>query len=100
MRIGMDKEMVQISADRFEYLIRQSERYNVERKTMKDTAKRDARYEVECDIKRLEEENERLSAELKYARIEAEHNRKMYLVLKDACEGQHTKTSWWKRLFR
>ena len=83
----MDKEMVQISADRFEYLIRQSERYNVERKTMKDTAKRDARYEVECDIKRLEEENERLSTELKNAHAEVDHYRKLYLVLKDAYEG-------------
>lgn len=96
----MDKEMVQISADRFEYLIRQSERYNVERKTMKDTAKRDARYEVECDIKRLEEENERLSTELKNAHAEVDHYRKLYLVLKDAYEGQYTKISWWKRLFR
>ena len=96
----MSNETVQISADRFEYLIRQSERYNVEKKTMKDTAKRDAQYEVECEIKRLEEENKRLSAELKYARIEAEHNRKMYLVLEDALEKQRTKTSWWKRLFR
>lgn len=96
----MDKETVQISADRFEYLIRQSERYNVERKTMKDTAKRDARYEVECDIKRLEEENERLSIELKNAHTETDHYRKLYLVLKDAYEGQYTKTSWWKRLFR
>lgn len=96
----MDKEMVQISADRFEYLIRQSERYNVERKTMKDNAKRDARYEVECDIKRLEEENERLSTELKNAHAEVDHYRKLYLVLKDAYEGQYTKISWWKRLFR
>ena len=96
----MSNETVQISADRFEYLIRQSERYNVERKTMKDTAKRDAKYEVECDIKRLEEENERLSTKLENARIEAEHYRKLYLVLKDAYEGLRTKTSWWKRLFR
>ena len=96
----MDKETVQISADRFEYLIRQSERYNVERKTMKDTAKRDARYEVECDIKRLEEENERLSTELKNANTETDHYRKLYLVLRDAYEGQHTKISWWKRIFR
>lgn len=96
----MSNETVQISADRFEYLVRQSERYNVERKTMKDAAKRDARYEVECDIKRLEEENERLSTKLENARIETEHYRKLYLVLKDAYEGQYTKISWWKRLFR
>lgn len=96
----MDKETVQISADRFEYLIRQSERYNVERKTMKDTAKRDAQHEVECDMKRLEEENERLSTKLENARIEVDHYRKLYLVLKDAYEEQHTKISWWKRLFR
>lgn len=96
----MDKETVQISADRFEYLIRQSERYNVERKTMKDTAKRDARYEVECDIKRLEEENERLSTELERARTDAKYYHNLYLVLKDTYEGQHTKISWWKRLFK
>lgn len=92
--------MIQISADRFEYLVRQSERYNVERKTMKDTAKRDAQHEVECDMKRLETENERLSTELENVRMKEEHYRKLYLVLKDAYEGVHTKTSWWKRLFR
>lgn len=96
----MSNETVQISAERFEYLIRQSERYNVERKTMKDTAKRDAQYEVECDIKRLETENERLSTELERSRIETEHYRKLYLVLKDTYEKRYTKTSWWKRLFR
>lgn len=100
MEKNISNEMVQISVDRFEYLIRQSERYNVERKTMKDTAKRDAQYEVECDIKRLEAENERLSTELEHARSNAEHYRKLYLVLKDAYEGQYTKISWWKRLFR
>ena len=92
--------MIQISADRFEYLVRQSERYNVERKTMKDTAKRDAQYEVECDIKRLEEENKRLSIKLEEARIEAEHYRELYLTLKDEYKEKYTKTSWWKRLFR
>lgn len=96
----MSNEMIQISADRFEYLVRQSERYNVERKTMKDTAKRDAQHEVECDMKRLETENERLSTELENVRMKEEHYRKLYLVLKDAYEGVHTKTSWWKRLFR
>ena len=92
--------MIQISADRFEYLVRQSERYNVERKTMKDTAKRDAQHEVECDMKRLEAENDRLSTELEHSRIKAEHYYKLYLVLKDAYEGLHTRPSWWKRLFR
>lgn len=96
----MNNEMVQISVDRLEYLVRQSERYNVERKTMKDIAKREARYEVECDVKRLEEENKRISTELESARIEAEHYRELYLTLKDIYEGIHTKTSWWKRLFR
>lgn len=96
----MNNEMVQISVDRLEYLIRQSERYNVERKTMKDTAKREARYEVECDMERLETENKRLSTELENARMKEEHYRKLYLVLKDAYEGLHTRPSWWKRLFR
>ncbi len=92
--------MVQISLDRLEYLIRQSERYDVERKTMKDAAKREAQHEVEDDMKRLEAENDRLSTELKHSRMEAEHYYKLYSVLKDAYEGIHTKTSWWKRLFR
>lgn len=92
--------MVQISLDRLEYLIRQSERYDVERKTMKDTAKREALHEVECDMKRLEAENERLSTELENARMKEEHYRKLYLVVKDAYEGQYTKISWWRRLFR
>lgn len=96
----MSNEMVQISVDRLEYLIRQSERYNVERKTMKDTAKRDAQHEVECDMKRLETENERLSAELENARMKEEHYRKLYLVVNEALEGMRTKPSWWKRLFR
>lgn len=96
----MSNEMIQISADRFEYLVRQSERYNIERKTMKDTAKRDAQYEVECDIKRLEAENERLSTELEQAHIKVDHYRKLYVTLQDAWEELRPKPSWWKRLFR
>ncbi len=96
----MSNEMVQISVDRLEYLIRQSERYNVERKTMKDTAKREAQHEVECDMKRLETENERLSTELESARMKAEHYRKLYLTLEDTYERIRTKSSWWKKLFR
>lgn len=96
----MSNEVIQISADRFEYLIRQSERYCIERKTMKDAAKREAQYEVECDIKRLEEENNRLSIELEKARIEAIPYRELYFRLKEKYEGPHAKISWWKRLFR
>ena len=92
--------MVKISLDRLEYLIRQSERYDAERKIMRDAAKREAQHEVEDDMKHLEEENDRLSTELKHSRMKAEHYYKLYLELKDAYEELHTKTSWWKRLFR
>lgn len=95
----MSNETAQISVDRLEYLIRQSERYNIERKTMKDAAKRDSQYEVECDIKRLEDENKRLSIELERERIAARAEIDRYRKLIDAHKEQRTKTSWWKRIF-
>lgn len=55
---------------------------------------------MDKEIERLEIENEGLSIELEEARIEADQYRKFYLELKEKYEGQHTKISWWKRLFR